>query len=86
MLLNELQKQAGNLEKQSTQLQNQTRVNQRQGEQIRHLIEQSELQAVRNERLSAKVAQLKGMFEQAIAAQKGTHSLAAAFSRERARR
>jgi hypothetical protein len=37
-------------------------------------------QAEQNRQLSAQVAQLKGMFEQAMAAQKGTRSLAAAFN------
>jgi hypothetical protein len=31
--------------------------------------------------LSAQVAQLKGLFEQALATQRGTRSLAAAFNR-----
>jgi hypothetical protein len=73
MLLNELQKQ--------------TRQNQRQAAQIQHLTEQGEQQVAQNRRLSARIeqqaeqmAQLKGMFEQAMAAQKRTH-VAAAFNR-----
>lgn len=74
MLLNELQKQ-------DRQLHNQTVENQRQARQIQYLTEQSEQQAAQNRRLSAQVAQLKGMFEQAMATQKGTHTVAAAFDR-----
>jgi len=67
MLLNELQKQA--------------RENRRQAEQIQQVTEQSEQQAVYNRRLSAEVAQLKGMLERAMAVQSGTQKLAAAFNR-----
>jgi hypothetical protein len=74
MLLNEFQKQA-------KEVRNQSRENEHQAEQIQQLTEQSEQQAVQNRRLSAQVAQLKGMFEQAMAAQRGTRSLAAAFNR-----
>jgi hypothetical protein len=65
MLLNELQKQYA--------------LNTRQAEQIQHLSAQNEQQAVYNRRLSAQVAQLKGMFEQAMAVQRRPRSLAAAF-------
>ena len=49
--------------------------------EMQQLTRQGEQQAAQNLRLSAEVAQLKGMFEQAMAAQKGSRSLAAAFSR-----
>ncbi len=60
MLLNELQTQA--------------KENQRQAGQIQH-------QAHENQWLSAQVAQLKGMFEQALEAQRDSRSLVAAFNR-----
>ncbi len=53
--------------------------NQRQAKQIQHLADQHEQDAAQNRRLSTEVAQMKVMFEQAIAAQKGTHLTAAAF-------
>ena len=74
MLLNELQKQARKNQKQQEQLY-------RQANQIQHLTEQSEDQAAYNRRLSAQVARLEGLFEQATAAQRGTGSLAAALNR-----
>ena len=74
MLLNELQKQARKNQKQQEQLY-------RQAKQIQHLTEQSEDQAAYNRRLSAQVARLEGLFEQATAAQRGTGSLAAALNR-----
>lgn len=49
--------------------------------EMQQLTRQGEQQAAQNLRLSAEVAQLKGMFEQAMAAQKGSRGLAAAFSR-----
>ena len=74
MLLNELQKQAVEMRKQ-------TRKSQRQAEQIQELAERSDRQAEQNRRLSTQVAQLKSMFEQAMAAGRGGSRLAAAFDR-----
>ncbi len=74
MLLNELQKQ-------NSELRNQTATNQRQAAQIQKLAERSDLQAEQNQRLATQVAQLKSMFEQATAAGKGGWRLAAAFNR-----
>jgi hypothetical protein len=74
MLLNELQKQSRENQRQAGQIQQLT---ERSAEQA----ERSEQQAVQNRRLSAQVAKLKGMFEQAMAAQRGARSLAAAFNR-----
>jgi hypothetical protein len=54
---------------------------QKRERQIQQLTRHSQQRAMENQRLSAEVAQLKGMFEQAMAAQKGNRSLAAAFSR-----
>ncbi len=54
---------------------------QKRQRRIQQLTRQREQQAAQNLRLSAEVAQLKGMFEQAMAAQKGSRGLAAAFSR-----
>ena len=73
MLLNELQKQAVEVRKQ-------TRENQRQAEQIQTLAVRSDRQADQNRRLSTQVAQLKSMFEQAMAGQSGS-KLATAFDR-----
>ncbi len=67
MLLNEVQKQA--------------KQNERQAEQIQRLTQLSDQQAVENRQLSTEVAQLSAMFEQAIASHKGASSLAAAFNR-----
>ena len=55
-------------------LQTQAKENERQARQIQH-------QAHENQWLSAQVAQLKGMFEQALAAQRDSRSLVAAFNR-----
>ena len=74
MLLNELQKQDRKNQKQQEQLY-------RQAKQIQSLTEQSEDQAAYNRRLSAQVARLEGLFEQATTAQRGTGNLAAAFNR-----
>src|SRR5262249_16033639 len=67
MLLNVLQKQA-------TQ-------NQRQARLIQHLTEQSKAQAAQNQSWSTEVVQLKSMFEQVLAAQRGGNTLATAFNR-----
>src|SRR5262249_2208957 len=67
MLLNELQKQA--------------RQNQRQAELIQHLSEQSQVQAAQNRSLATEVAQLKSMVEPVLRAQRDGHSLAATFHR-----
>jgi hypothetical protein len=65
MLLNQLQKQAGQNRQQAKQIQDRAESNKPLGAW----------------RLSAQVTQLKGIIEQAIAAPKGSHSLAAAFNR-----
>jgi hypothetical protein len=74
VLLNELQKQARENQPQARQIQQLTDCSAQQAERIVQ-------QAGQNQRLAAQLAQLKGMFEQAMAAQRGTRSLAAAFSR-----
>jgi hypothetical protein len=66
MLLNELQQQA--------------RQNQRQAEEIRYLNEQSNVQAARSQRLSMEAARLKRIFGQVIAAQREGRSIAATFN------
>src|SRR5262249_8870530 len=74
MLLNELQKQARKNQRQAKQIQQLTDRSKQQADQI-------EQQAVQNRRLFEQVAHLKGMFGQAMAAQRGTCRLAAAFNR-----
>ena len=74
MLLNELQKQAIENQRQARQIHQLTERSAQESERI-------EQQAIQNQRLSTQVAQLKGMFEQAMAAQRGPRSLAAAFNR-----
>jgi hypothetical protein len=74
MLLNELQKQAKENQRQAGQIQE---LSERSAQQARRI----EQQAAQNRRLFTQVAQLKGIFDQAMAAQRGTHSLAAAFNR-----
>jgi N-acetylmuramic acid 6-phosphate (MurNAc-6-P) etherase len=71
VLLNELQKQARENQPQARQIQQLTDCSAQQAERIVQ-------QAGQNQRLAAQLAQLKGMFEQAMAAQRGTRSLAAA--------
>jgi Chaperone of endosialidase len=74
MLLNELQKWARDNAQQAEQIG-------RQAEQIQQLAARSDRQAVQNRRLSTQVAQLKSMFEQAMAAGRSGARLAAAFNR-----
>jgi hypothetical protein len=74
MLLNELQKQARENEQQAGQIQQLTERSAQQAKRI-------DQQAVENQRLSEQVAQLKGMFERAMAAPIGPRRLAAAFNR-----
>ena len=64
MLLNELQKQAIENQRQARQIHQLTERSAQESERI-------EQQAIQNQRLSTQVAQLKGMFEQAMAAQRG---------------
>jgi hypothetical protein len=74
MLLNELQKQARENRRQAGQIEQLSGHSLRQAEQI-------ERQAVEIWRLAAQVAELKSMFEQALATLRGTHGVAAAFNR-----
>ena len=69
MLLNELQKQAGDLERQNTQLQNQTRVNQRQAGQIRKLAAQIAQEKFSTDR---KIADLQASHDRELRAMQAT--------------
>jgi hypothetical protein len=79
MLLNELQKQAGVLEKQNTQLQDQTMINRRQAEQIRKLTAQMAAIKASTGRELMVVQERLATMEQAMQAQDGNRKLTAAY-------
>ncbi len=74
------------VQKQSSQIQQLTARSVQKAERIQRLIEQHEQDAAQNRRLSPQMAELKGMVEQAVAAQKGAHLATVAPSTSTGRR
>ena len=81
MLLNELQKQNRHLQQVSAQQAHDAVSNVTLRDEVRRQTEENRRLAGQLRQLAEQVVQLRGMFEQTPAAQRGVHNLAAAFDR-----